>query len=325
MSDKEVNMSVKKAMKERLRDVRDNIGLIDIKLKIDGYREHNKLMKEAMKERLLVLDTKYNLLYKILNVIQISIIVFSSGATFVQAADDHIPLSIEDISFISLIITSYTALILAISKYLKFDDKKENLHKLRGQFSEFLITIQSRDDQLNTWKSDNFWAGVDWEIRISEWNTLETKLKEEFEPMIDKKQILCSEFEKELDSESKSHFSLFARRKSLYYDKKKSIMERKEQQFKNDNPTKRTSWLSCGSSSKRTKSTQTVPDDDDDDDDESVENEPTVEDVVVDDVPHDVTDENDTAEPASEDIEDAVGASTDNGINKPINSTKVFN
>jgi len=316
MSDSEVAF-VKKAMRVRLRDVRDNQDFIDIKLKIDGYRGHNKLMKEAMKERLLVLDTKYNLLDKIINIIQISIIVFSSGATFVQAADDHIPLSIEDISFISLIITSYTALILAVSKYLKFDDKKENLHKLRGQFSEFLITIQSRDDQLNTWKSDNFWAGIHIKSRISEWNTLETKLKEEFEPMIDKKQILCSEFEKELDSESKSHFSLFARRKSLYYDKKKSIMERKEQQFKNDNPVKRISWLRCGYSSKRTKSTQTVPDDDDDyDDDESVENEPTVEDVVVDDVPHVGSDENDTAEPSSKDIEDAVAVSTDNSIDK---------
>ena len=81
----------------------------------------------------------------------------------------------------------------------------------------------------------------------------------------DNRFILFYKFEKELDSESKSHFSLFARRKSLYYDKKKSIMERKEQQFKNDNPTKRISWLSCGSSSIRDeKSTQTVPDDDDD-------------------------------------------------------------
>lgn len=316
MSEREVKL-LKKAMKERLREVRKNQDFIDIKLKIDGYRDHNKLMKEAMKERLLVLDTKYNLLDKIINVIQISIIVFSSGATFVQAADDHIPLSIEDISFISLIITSYTALILAVSKYLKFDDKKENLHKLRGQFSEFLITIQSRDDQLNTWKSDNFWAGIDIKSRILEWTSLETKLKEEFEPMIDKKQILCSEFEKELDSESKSHFSLFARRKSLYYDIAQSKMDQKEKQFKNDNPTKRTSWLSCGSSFIREGKPKEEPDDDDDDD-ESEENEPVVEDVVVDDVPAAGAEENDTAdpateEPAPEDIEDAFGASTDNG------------
>jgi len=151
-----MDTNLKDAMEQRMQEIRKNEQFIDIKLKIDGYRHHNDTVKKEMKERLLVLDTKYSFYNKIINNIQISIIILSSGSTFLQAAKSQILLSESNINFISLYITTYTALLLTISKYIKFDEKKEILHNLRVQFAEFLITIQTRNDKLNTWQSDNF-------------------------------------------------------------------------------------------------------------------------------------------------------------------------
>ena len=226
-----MDTNLKDAMEQRMQEIRKNEQFIDIKLKIDGYRHHNNTVKKEMKERLLVLDTKYSFYNKIINNIQISIIILSSGSTFLQASKSQILLSESNINLISLYITTYTALLLTISKYMKYDEKKEILHNLRVQFAEFLITIQTRNDKLNTWQSDNFWAGANIESRQTEWTDLENKLKEELCPIIEKKQILCSEFEKALDSESKSKFAIFSRKKELIFNKAVYEIECKEQQL----------------------------------------------------------------------------------------------
>ena len=58
---------------------------MNIKLKIDGYMKYNNKIIDELEQYLNVLDEKYNTYQYYLNVIHISIICFSSAASFLLA------------------------------------------------------------------------------------------------------------------------------------------------------------------------------------------------------------------------------------------------
>ena len=101
------------------------------------------------------------------------------------------------------------------AKYMKYDEKKEAIHSLKQQFAEFLIQVQTRDDQLQTWCSDSFWAGHDIEKKRAEWLNLEKQLQCGVHSMIDRKANLCCEFEKEMDTGLQKKTALNARKQAL--------------------------------------------------------------------------------------------------------------
>jgi hypothetical protein len=212
---KDKNMSVEELMNQTIRTIRQEPEYINCRCQINAYREHNHGIKKEIKDRLIILDKKYCYITKIINGIQISIIVGSTTSAFCQASAKHIHLNERIIAFISLCLATYTSLLLAIAKYMKYDEKKETIHSLQQQFAEFLIQLETRDDQLNTWCSDSFWAGHDVEKKRSQWLKLEEQLEGGFKSLIDRKANLCCEFEKEMDSGSQKQTALYARRQEL--------------------------------------------------------------------------------------------------------------
>lgn len=211
-----------------LENIRAKQPYIDIRLQIDAYREHNNGMKQDMRERLIVLDHKYEKYTGIINGIQISIIVFSAMSTFIQASSEIMHMKSHIISFITLCVTTYTSLLLAIFKYKKYDEKKESVHNLQQQFASFIVKLETRNDRLNTWCSDNFWAGHNVEDKKKEWIELEGNLKQEFTPIIEDKAILCCEFEKEMNSEEQKKLAINARDRALTIRQQKNELLEKE-------------------------------------------------------------------------------------------------
>ena len=212
---KQENMTVEELMKKTIRVIRQEPEYINCRCQINAYREHNHGIKKEMRERLIVLDERYSHLSRIINGIQISIIFGSTVSAFFQASAPHTHLDERVIALISLCIATYTSLLLAITKYMKYDEAKEGVHSLQQQFAEFLIQLETRDDQLNTWCSDSFWAGHDVEKKRNQWLKLEEQLQGGFQSLIDRKANLCCEYEKEMDTGSQKKTALYARRQAL--------------------------------------------------------------------------------------------------------------
>ena len=212
---KQGDMSVEALMKKTIHTIRQEPEYINCRCQINAYREHNHGIKKEMRERLQVLDQRYSYLSFIINGIQISIIFGSTVSAFFQASASHTHLDDRVIALISLCIATYTSLLLAITKYMKYDEAKEGIHSLQQQFAEFLIQLETRDDQLNTWCSDSFWAGHDVNKKRDDWLKLEEQLKGGFQSLIDRKANLCCEFEKEMDTGSQKKTALYARRQEL--------------------------------------------------------------------------------------------------------------
>ena len=222
------NANIEGNMEMTLQNIRSQQPYIDIRLQIDAYREHNNAMKQDMRERLIVLDHKYEKYTGIINGIQISIIVFSATSTFIQASSEIMHMKSHIISFITLCVTTYTSLLLAIFKYKKYDEKKESIHNLQQQFASFIVKLENRNDRLNTWCSDSFWAGHNVEDKKKEWIELEGNLKQEFTPIIEDKAILCCEFEKEMNSEEQKKLAINARDRALTIRQQKNELLEKE-------------------------------------------------------------------------------------------------
>ena len=222
------NTNVEGIMERTLQNIRTQQPYIDIRLQIDAYREHNNSMKQDMRERLIVLDHKYEKYTGIINGIQISIIVFSATSTFIQASSEIMHMKSHIISFITLCVTTYTSLLLAILKYKKYDEKKESVHNLQQQFASFIVKLETRNDRLNTWCSDSFWAGHNADEKKKEWTELEGVLKQEFTPIIEDKANLCCEFEKEMNSEEQKKLAINARDRALMIRQQKNELLEKE-------------------------------------------------------------------------------------------------
>ena len=219
---------LKKNMKQQVLSIRKEPSYIKSLLRITAYKDHNKLIKDEFKERIQILDTKYGSYAWMMDLVQMSIILFAAVSSFLQAGNDIINLNNKTISFISLIISSYTGLVLALAKYKKIDEKKEAINNLRHQCAEFLTQVQTRNDRLNTWCYDKMWAGGNVDKMVNNWKTEDEQLYNELKPLIEKKQNLTCEFERILDSLTVKKTSKSVRARNLKY-KKMSIEFTKEE------------------------------------------------------------------------------------------------
>ena len=87
-------------------------------------------------------------------------------------------------------------------KYKKIEEKKENLNNIRHQCADFLTSIQTRNDKLNTWCYDKMWAGGNIKELSKEWKLEDKKLHDDLLPLIEKKQELTCEFERIIDTKT---------------------------------------------------------------------------------------------------------------------------
>ena len=213
---------LKENMSEKVLAIQKTPEYVTSRLRITAYKDHNKSISDEFKQRIHILDDKYASYIIVLDFIQISIIMLAAFSSFLQASDDIIALDQNVIRFISLIISTYTGLVLAVAKYKKLDEKKESINNLRYQCAGFLTQIQTRTDKLNTWCYDRMWAGGNIKQMAETWKTEDAQLYNELKPIIEKKQTLTCEFERILDSLTVKKTSKKVRARDLKY-KKQSI------------------------------------------------------------------------------------------------------
>ena len=138
------------------------------------YEVNEKMLETDLNKKIL-LELKYHELSSKIGWIQISIIVASTGITFVQTVDGLHPISYYILSIIIISLSTYVALILAISRFFKLDEQKESIVNLLSTFAMYINKLKARqqiliDHQFNYYKRD-----IDYEY--SEW----LKVKDTFE------------------------------------------------------------------------------------------------------------------------------------------------
>jgi len=170
--------------------------------KLDSYYDiFNKLNEDAKnsKEGLILY---YNRLNTLNFCVHVSIISLSATSTFIQSylSEDQYT---DPIKLLLLSITSYSGLILSISKFYKLEEKKENAHNLRDRFADLETKINYYIEYMRPWRSPVHYLneinnkGKDKEI---EWVGLIEKIDSEYINIIDCKRELSASYEKILES-----------------------------------------------------------------------------------------------------------------------------
>ena len=182
-----------------------------------------KLLKDILKtskESYMILDVYYTTLNSKSTRLQISVIIFSSLLTCIQASrsiDDNyyeelasnnkttilgiLPEDflthnnmIYDVSVLT--ISTYTSLSLSIMRYYKWDDKREVSSELKGKFLELHNRINYQLDILRPWKDDGYFNNPEENYYKSSWTTLMIEIEKEYLNIIDIKKYLFTECDK---------------------------------------------------------------------------------------------------------------------------------
>ena len=170
-----------------------------ISLKYNKIKTYNDLLIKLRDE------TKENkegliLYYSKLNTINfgthVSIITLSAASTFIQSfmpEEERTDL----IKLILLSITSYSGLILSISKFYKLEEKKENSNNLRDRYADLETKINYYIDYINLWSKETYYSDKDRETDLT---SLIEKLENEYINIIDQKRELNANYEKIIDT-----------------------------------------------------------------------------------------------------------------------------
>jgi hypothetical protein len=79
---------------------------------------------------------KYHDLALIINIVQISVIIVSTCISFFETIREDANIEEDDQRLITVALSTYIALIVAISRFLKFDEKKEQFSKLSEKWNQ---------------------------------------------------------------------------------------------------------------------------------------------------------------------------------------------
>ena len=102
-----------------------------------------------------VLSLKYDDLSFKINMVQLSIILFSTLITFVETIKLQYGLNENVGTLIPIIFSTYIALILAIFRFLKWDDKKENISNNLERFSFVINKCRKTKHYINNFTVNN--------------------------------------------------------------------------------------------------------------------------------------------------------------------------
>ena len=95
---------------------------------LNGILENSRSTKEK-------LDMYYDNLQWYHSVFQTSVIIVSTGSTFIQSILNKEKFE-RLLSLTTISVSTYSGLILSLAKFFKLDEKKENVHNLRERFVE---------------------------------------------------------------------------------------------------------------------------------------------------------------------------------------------
>jgi len=177
---------------------------IIFKNELESLINNNLYILKECKSNKRLLDIKYSELNKKISYIQISVIVFSTLSGFLQSTKEffNTPVSIVSVSGIS--ISTYISLILSVSKYYKFDEKKESIHNLREKYGNLHNKIEYRMDILGPYTNYKLWEHQDPQVKLNEWSNIKQEMESEYISLVETKQALTTEFESIMDSKSRN-------------------------------------------------------------------------------------------------------------------------
>jgi len=100
--------------------------------KLKKFKNHLDYCKTTRNVTLL----KYHDLAFIINIIQISVIIVSTSISLFETIREDVNIDYDKQRLLSVILSTYIALIVAISRFLKFDEKKEQFSKLSEKWNQ---------------------------------------------------------------------------------------------------------------------------------------------------------------------------------------------
>ena len=201
------------------------------KNQLEAFVNNNLYILKECKENKSLLDLEYDDLNNKINYIQISVIFLSTVSGFLQSTKEFFSTPSPSVSVVGISISTYISLILSVSKYYKFDEKKERIHNLREKYSTLHNKIEYRMDILGPWTNHKLWEHQDPDVKLNEWNTkVVTIMEEEYLTLIDTKQSLCTEFEIIMDSKSRNQYNI--KNKELVHYNRQQLFETKRKDWK---------------------------------------------------------------------------------------------
>lgn len=108
-----------------------------------------------MKDKRIILFMKHVYLKKIVNLFQISIILASTVITFVESLKPHIFLNqhARQTAIVSISLSTYIGISTAIFKFIKIDDRKEEIYKTLQTFNEIETIVNDKIKQIRLLQS----------------------------------------------------------------------------------------------------------------------------------------------------------------------------
>ena len=193
---------------------------IIFKNELESLTYNNLCILKECKNNKRLLDIKYADLNNKINYIQISVIIFSTLSGFLQSTKEYFNTSVSVVSVTGISISTYISLILSVSKYFKFDEKKEAIHNLREKYGNLHNKIEFRMDIIGPFNNFKLWQERDPVEKLKEWNSVKMRLDEEYISLVETKQALTTEFESIMDSKSRNKNYIKDKQLVLYNRKK---------------------------------------------------------------------------------------------------------
>ena len=207
---------------------------IIFKNQLQGLKRNNIMILKESKENKRLLDLKYDDLNNQINLIQTSVIFFSTVSGFLQATKEFFNTDNSIVTVSSISISTYISLILSVSKYLKMDEQKERIHNLREKYATLHNKIEFRMDVLGPWTWKELWEHQDPKVKLEQWNMVIEDMDSEYTELIETKQALCTEYEIIMDSKSRNKY--YIKNRELNYGNRVKIndWDKKEAQLEKD-------------------------------------------------------------------------------------------
>ena len=207
---------------------------IIFKNQLQGLKRNNIMILKESKENKRLLDLKYDDLNNQINMIQTSVIFFSTVSGFLQATKEFFNTGDSIVTVSSITISTYISLILSVSKYLKMDEQKERIHNLREKYATLHNKIEFRMDVLGPWTWKELWEHQDPKVKLEQWNMVIEDMDSEYTELIETKQALCTEYEIIMDSKSRNKY--YIKNRELNYGNRVKIndWDKKEAQLEKD-------------------------------------------------------------------------------------------
>ena len=113
------------------------------------FMRNLKTKSKNIKDNRVILFMKHKYLKKIVNAFQISVIFASTIVTFFESIQNNIRLGETEIKILAICLSTYIAIFTAIYKFIKIDDKKEEIYKLLQTFNDIENVIMNKIEKIS--------------------------------------------------------------------------------------------------------------------------------------------------------------------------------